>query len=210
MLLRTDALARAEKVIGGAEWLLDLKRRLFGSPQPTRTQRNAMLWLAVAKAPEGFCHPRASMLGSLMDDIVSGKSMETIKSGFAAKMDGLAYQRPQAAPSAGSIAQAEKLVSKLDLARALERRFARLEEVVALWKPRDMRAKPLSGGGVFDHLKKPAPSASELRGNQGRITWAKFERDILPHVAKLTTAERMAEAGTTNPHEMLDAEVGKD
>lgn len=54
------------------------------------------------------------MIGTLLDDIASGMSFDSVSRRFAEKMHPLQYQRPQAAPSAGNIAQAEKIVEKLE------------------------------------------------------------------------------------------------
>lgn len=56
-LLKSEALYRSEKVLGQAQWLRDLhvaRADLRGLP------RDNVLWRAIADAPAGFCHPRAS------------------------------------------------------------------------------------------------------------------------------------------------------
>ncbi len=89
------------------------------------------------------------MIGTLMEDIQAGLRFAEVKAKFDAKMDPLLYQRPQAAPSAGNIAQAEKVVQALASAGALQRRFARLKDIQALWTRRVSRCPP--SGGVFAH-----------------------------------------------------------
>lgn len=181
-LLASGAIkSSVEKVEGNAKWLLDLANRI--KEQRSSKHRN-LIWLAVATAPAGFCHPRASLLGSLLDDLEAGKTAEQINNAYAAKTHGLAYQRPKAAPSDGAIAQAEKLFETMGLARALERRPARLDEIVALWKP--PASKEQAGGGIFDSLKSkksvPDPVVST---DVQRITRVKFERDILPSAERI-------------------------
>ncbi|MEI2691516.1 MAG: hypothetical protein V9H69_18170 [Anaerolineae bacterium] len=107
-LLKTDALYRSEKVLGQAEWL----HALHGARDAVHGPRKAnVVWRAVATAPAGFCHPRSSMIGTLLEDIAAGMRFEEVASRFAAKMHPLRYQRPQAAPTAGAIAAAEKTVA---------------------------------------------------------------------------------------------------
>lgn len=171
-LLRSDALTRSEHFLAPAEWLLALKRDC----------RPNAVWRAVASAPAGYCHPRAGMLGTLLDDIAAGKSAVDIKRAFAAKMHPLQYQRPQAPPSAGTIAQAEKLVAELGLQRSFARRAAHLDEVVALWKP--SVEKHASNGGFFAHLRAPAADGS-LAVDMGAITWAKLARTVLPAATEI-------------------------
>ncbi len=176
-LLKTDALYRSEKVLGQAEWLHGLhvaRAAAHGS-----AKANAV-WRAIATAPAGFCHPRSSMIGTLLEDIAAGMEFSDVSKRFASKMHPLAYQRPQAAPSAGAIAAAEKVMQQLGAAGALARRFARLDEVRALWKPTAEKAAPATSG-VFGHLKpKDAEAAPDMRIPAQTMTWDKFQRDVLP------------------------------
>lgn len=181
-LLRTDALYRSEKVLGQAEWLYGL----LGARAGLRgTARVNFVWRAVATAPAGFCHPRSSMIGTLLEDIAAGKDFDDVSRAFAAKMHPLSYLRPQAAPAAGVIAAAEKVVAQLEAAGALRRRFARLDEVQALWRPVPPKAER-SEGGVFGHLQpKGSAPAPAMRVPAQTMTWTKFEATVLP------TAERI-------------------
>lgn len=175
-LLRSEALYRSEKVIGPVEWLADLHE---ACAKAGRGQRRAnVIWRAVAAAPAGFCHPRSSMAGTLLEDLNAGRGLEDVRRRFAAKMHPLQYQRPQAPPSTGSIERAEKIVEQLGIARALERRFAKIEECKLLWSPPAPSA-PSGGGGVFDHLRNPgrAPTGA---ADGGTMTWEKFATKVLP------------------------------
>lgn len=175
-LLKTDALYRAEKCLGVAEWFKELKEK-FTSTRNHRFKLN-VIWSAVASAPPGWCHIRNTMIGTLLEDLQAGMGFETVSSRFAEKMHPLQYQRPQAAPSAGNIAQAEKLVEKLGIAASLRRRFARLEEIQALWKPVE---KPVAGTGVFSHLiPKGKEETKSLTLPSVNMTWSKFESTVLP------------------------------
>jgi hypothetical protein len=185
-VLSADALYRSEKVLGAAEWLLQLHD--LRAEQGRKQERENLTWLAIAKAPAGFCHPRSSMIGTLLEDIEAGKDFDACARAFAAKMHPLRYQRPQAAPSAGNIKQAEELFAKLGLAPALPRRFARLDEIQAIWRP-TLRAAAPPSGGVFSHLnpKGEAPlRALELPAT--KMTWTKFESVILPEAREIECA----------------------
>lgn len=178
-LLRAEALNRSERFTAPAEWL----RKLHDRPKGRRGEN--VLWRAIASAPEGYCHPRASVLGPLLEDIAAGLPFETIKARFDAKMAPHLYQRPQAAPTTGNITAAESLVAKLGLARSLERRFARLDELETIWTPR--ADSPRShAGGVFGHLKaKGQPTAPLVDLPLVTITWEKFARTVLPEATRL-------------------------
>jgi hypothetical protein len=176
-LLTTEALYRSEACIGVAKWLLDLhEQRRSARNLPARA---SLTWLAVARAPAGFCHVRSSMIGTLLEDLAAGLPFAQIKTRFDAKMHPLQYQRPTAAPSAGNIAQAEKIVATLKTAGALERRFARLDDLQTLWIPKAPARAP-EKKGVFGHLKTSAPSAAEVDVPPVTMTWDKFSRTVLP------------------------------
>jgi hypothetical protein len=181
--LESESLYRAEKVVGPARWLRDL-HAARESVRDARARDN-LIWKAVATAPPGFAHPRSSMVGTLLEDIAAGLPFAEASRKFAAKMHPLAYQRPTAAPSAGNIAEAEKVVEKLGIARSLLRRFARLDEVVALWRPRPPKAPQGVGGGagVFGHLTPKGAGGSSITGPDlpaATMTWVKFRDTVLP------------------------------
>jgi hypothetical protein len=79
-LLKSDALYRSEKVLGPAQWLADLHTAC------DKANRANVVWRAVATAPAGFCHPRASMIGTLLEDIASGMEFGAVSRRFAEKM----------------------------------------------------------------------------------------------------------------------------
>lgn len=176
-LLRTDALYRSEKVLGQAEWLHAL--HITRTAAHGSGKANAV-WRAIATAPAGFCHPRSSMIGTLLEDIAAGMEFSEVSRRFASKMHPLQYQRPQAPPSAGNIAQAEKVIAQMGLAPALERRIARLDEIPKLWEPRQQPDQQPSGG-VFGHLQpKGAASLPQMAVPPVLMTLEKFVRTVAP------------------------------
>jgi hypothetical protein len=183
-ILRSDALYRSEKVLGAGEWLLKLHEAQANAKG--KPARENVLWLAIATAPAGFCHPRSSMIGTLLEDIAAGKGFDDVARSFAAKMHPLQYQRPQAAPTAGAIAAAEKLVEQMGIAPALRRRFARVEEIEALWRPAAESTPVEPSGGVFGHLTpKGKMPARELELPATTMTWEKFQRTVLPEAKRI-------------------------
>lgn len=172
-VLQADALDRSEKFLTPVQWLRDLHDR------PRGPKGQAVLIRAVALAPEGYCHPRSGVIGTLLEDIVAGLSFEQIRARFNAKVDTLQYQRPQAAPTAGAIKAAEALVEKLGIAPSLERRFARLDEIPTIWKPAVVE-KP-AASGVFGHIApKDSTAVKSLELPAQTMTWARFAEIVLP------------------------------
>jgi hypothetical protein len=179
-LLTNGALFRSEKCEGVARWLLDLHERRAAAK--SARVRDHLTWLAVAGAPAGHCHVRSGMIGTLLEDLQGGElSFDEVKGRFDAKMHPLQYLRPQAAPAAGNIAQAEKIVAALGTAGALARRFAKLADVEALWTPRPPADAKPARSGVFAHL---TPRGSEPTTTSPApptvMTWVKFAATVLP------------------------------
>lgn len=181
-LLKGETLANGQAVLGQAQFLADLHAARAGVKGGHSGRRQNLTWRAVALAPAGFCHPRSSMIATLLDDIAAGKSFDQAKAGWSAKMHPLLYQRPQAAPTAGAIAAAERDFEKLGAASALKRRYATLDDILeTVWKPK-APAAPAPAGGIFGSLKPkgaPAPAMS-MRAPAITITWDKFQRTVLP------------------------------
>jgi hypothetical protein len=178
-IINSEALYRGESVAARAEWLQDV----ILTQKKTKNARNRhnLLWLAVASAPAGFAKPRGTALGSLLDNIVEGKDLKEIRALFAAVMDPTKHGRPQNAPSAGNIKQAEKLIDAKGLTSALARRFATLEDIKKIWAPRPVHAG--GTGGVFGHLAprdRKKAEADYLNLPSKKMTLEKFVTTIVP------------------------------
>jgi hypothetical protein len=185
-LLQTDSLYRSEKCLGVAEWLRDIHKKC-ATTKNDRIQEN-MIWYAVATSPEGFCHVKSSMIGTLLQDIADGLTYEEISNRFKEKMNPLQYQRPQAAPTLGNIQRAEEIFEKLGLQSALNRRFARIDEIEKMWVPKE-KSKDVTTNtdGVFGHLK-PNPNPKKPLGLElppFTMTWKKFYETVLPNAEKI-------------------------
>lgn len=184
-LLKTDSLYRSEKCLGVATWLADLHKARNATRNSTIKAN--LTWLAVASAPAGFCHIKSSMIGTLLEDIASGLPFEIVSRKFADKMHPLQYQRPQALPTQGNIAQAEKIITQLKAAGSLERRFARLEEIQTIWQPVQSRVEVPVSEGVFSHLKAKGQrvEVSQIRVPSQTMTWVKFLQLVLPNAYQI-------------------------
>lgn len=179
-LLRSDALYRGEQILPMAEWFLETMKLANGG-----ADTGNILWYRAAAAPSGFCHIPSSMVGTLLDDIVEGYSVSVIKDRFNEKMHPLQYQRPQAAPAAGNVRRAEEIVAKLGLEKSLERRYARLDEMQAIWKPAKEKA---AAGGVFAGIPikvKRGESRNQVEAPETVMTFEKFRRTVLPGAKKM-------------------------
>lgn len=187
-VLESDRLFRSERFLGPIRWLIETQNTCQAHSWSNFDPINR-LWRAVATAPEGFCHPRSSVIGTLLEDIAAGYTFSQVKARFDAKVHPLQYQRPQAAPAAGNVKRAEDIVAKLGIARSLERRFARLDEVKAFWSPKGLNTPEteLTSGGVFSHLqtKDQQEVTKGLVLPDVTLTWAKFYQTVLPEAEKI-------------------------
>jgi hypothetical protein len=184
-LSTSGALYRGDLVKAPLQWFLDLKRAVTG-----HAQRDNLTWRAAALAPDDFCHIRGKLAGTLMKDIEQGLPAADIKRNYEKKADPSQYQVAQVAPAAGNIAQAEKLFAELGLAPALERRYARLDEVQTLWRPVELKEVelPATTGSVFGHLQSkelPIPRRTAVLAPQVTLTWAKFRDMVLPETSSI-------------------------
>jgi hypothetical protein len=177
-IVDSETLYRSEKVTGAAKWLRDLKK---ASAEYRDKRRDNIIWRAVATSPAGFCHPRSSMIGTLLEDLASDMPYDLVARRFKDKMHPLQYQRPQSAPSLGNIEQAEKVVEKMGIANSLKRRYAKVEEIEAIWRPKEPENN--QSGGIFDHLKNSEEKEINLPAK--RMTWKKFEAEVLPKAERI-------------------------
>ena len=180
-ILLAEQLYRGEKVLGVAQWFLHIHDDVVSVKD--RRRRDALMWREAATAPPGFAHVRSSMIGTLLEDLLTG-DVDTARRKFAEKMHPLQYRRPTAAPTAGQIDAAEKVIAALNAQHALERRYARREDIsLIVWER--IEAVPPKGGGVFDHLRKPTVAAPQEISGATPITWTKFEATVLPSAERL-------------------------
>jgi hypothetical protein len=191
-VLDSGTIYRSEKALGVAQWADALHKQVAGLKGE---RRNNALWLAVATAPEGFCHLRTTVISTLLDDIKARYSFDAISRRWKEKMDPLQYQRPTKAPTEGAIQQAEKVFAAMGAESALRRRYATLNDVQQfLWHPemgqeleKQTKSSPPTkkSEGVFDTLRKQPTKAPEVSLPTVAITFDKFRRTVLPYALSM-------------------------
>ena len=118
-------------------------------------------------------------------------SSGTVRLSCAEEIEPTIYQRPQAAPTVGSIAVAEKLVEQLGIAPSLRRRFARLEDVLEAWGDAPTVTKAQIGSDALRSRSPRKTTPPTMRVPPVVITWEKFARTVLP-TAKSSTHDLRA------------------
>lgn len=183
-MLEAGELIRSDTLLPMGTFLRNVQRRVH---KTHGEKRSRILWHAVSEAARGWCSPRGSAFGALVEDIESGVAVSEVVRRHNVRLDPQHYQRPKAPPSAGNVAQAEKLFELMELAPALRRRPMALEEAELIWKPRPPKDKP--EGGVFGHLvtKDAAPAPTGVLNSKPTVvTFVKFRRDVLPKALGMT------------------------
>lgn len=191
-LLETDSLYRGEKCLGVAQWFKGVVQDV-AKVKNSKIKSN-IVWMYVAIAPTGYTHISSSMIGTLLDDIASGLDSRIVAIRFQEKMDPNKYMRSVAAPTAGAIAQAEKLVAELGMEDSLVRRYARYDEIKEfVWESREKKIinkendKPKKAG-VFSSVvpkQKVTSVADTFDLPTTTMTWEKFNRTILPNALSI-------------------------
>lgn len=184
-ILEAGAVYGSERFVAPAKWFLSV---LKDCGQCKTEKQHNLLWKAIASSPEGFFHISGGVLGTLLDDIDQGYTLDQIKARFNEKMNPTQYQRPQVPPSIGNVNRAEDILEKLNIQNSLLRRFARLEELRTEWVPREPKHPRRREDGFFaDIVTKEAQNTPIITGiiPEKTMTWEKFQRTVLPEAQKI-------------------------
>ena len=184
-ILETKQLVGSDKLLERVRWFTKIQEEYINTSPNLKSN---IIWLQSAIAPTGFCHINSSMVGVLLDHIAKGDDFSIISKSLGIKMSGINYQRPKAAPTTGNIKRAEEIVIKLGIQNSLKRRYARLDEIDAIWKSPSIQI--VSGEGVFGHLKpkgRPIKTSTKSRTDlpSTTMTWAKFQRTVLSKINRI-------------------------
>ena len=186
-LLQTNAMYRSDRVLGVAEWFKKLHDDTDALPS---VQRTNLIWFAVATAPNGFCHVKSSMIGTLLEDIKASYSTRMIMARFQEKMNPQNYMRSQYAPTVSAIEQAEKLVEKLGIANSMCRKYATFHMIAPFceWIPKTIESKTTKVSGVFANVtprEKLSVHNTQITMPSTTMTYDKFMRTVLPTADKI-------------------------
>ena len=186
LMLKAGVLARSEQFVAWGKWLLEVRELLEG----VGATRN-LVWKKVTSAPAGWCEPKAASIGSLVKDISEGLGEAEVIRRWSSLVDPLEYQRPKEAPREGTVKAAEKLFNDLNLATALDRKYASIDDVQEWeWQPPKASA-PAAPSGIFGGVKTREQLAERKRvarvQSKGEpVTFSKFLRTVLPDALELT------------------------
>lgn len=147
----------------------------------TDSERHAFVWSRISTLPASVTKIRNTAIGTLLIDLSEGLEMEQAVRKFEAVVAPANYKRPTALVTKKMIESAKAKLEELGLVSALERRYARLEDISVndiLFADRSAR-KAISGD-VFDSLPTKSISTAKSLDRVEEVTIDTFIREILP------------------------------
>jgi hypothetical protein len=182
-LFSLGTVPNSEKVKGVAQWFYSLLE-LYHSTKNHR-ERMSIVWSAVATAPIGFAHLKNNLLGTVLNSLKYGNTVESIIRSYTEKADPTKYRRPTADATDNQLEVAAQYFKKIGAESALQRRIMLASEVEYFWQPKAAEASK-EEEGPFDKLKTSKKKEETIEVTTVTpISWVKFQRDVLPHATKI-------------------------
>lgn len=142
-------------------------------------------WQQVIGPNAWVCRMRNDVIGTLLVDLSEGKELESAVKSFEDKVSGTNYKRPTALITPKMRDAAKAKLTEIGLIDALERRYARLEDVsITNVLFADRNAKTRMVGDVFDELPVAGKVAKSF-DHVEEIGIDKFIADVLPTATSL-------------------------
>jgi hypothetical protein len=151
-------------------------------PATDITARQIFVWSRIAELPKSVTRMLNTSLGTLLSDLSSGDSIEVAVKKYEAKVAPSNYKRPKGLVTKSMIENAKRTLTELGYISALERRFARpndltINEILFA----DRKARKVIAGDVFDTLQTKGVDPRSYDKAQ-TVTIHTFIEDILPRV----------------------------
>jgi len=178
-LVKSDAMANNHLIMNPLVWFNNLHTAIAEN----KGQRENLVWRAISTTKPGVANIRSSLVATLLDDLKADMPVEKVKSRFIEKTDPTRYRRMQAEATAGQIKVAEKRFADIGGATALERRFARIDDMKLFWAPKPQKPNN-DGKGLFGHLN-PDEKKTVVEAGSVSMSVNKFMEKILPGVTEL-------------------------
>ena len=160
------------------------------------TARHAFVWSRIKDLPASVAKIRNTAIGTLLIDLSEGLEMEQAVRKFEAVVAPANYKRPTALVTKKMIESAKKTLEELGLISALERRYARLDDISVndiLFA--DRSAKKILAGDVFDSLATKASGKPKSLDRVEEVPIETFIQEILPRAESVELLVENRHAG---------------
>jgi hypothetical protein len=147
-------------------------------------QRDLFAWAHAGEA-KSVAHIRNTALGTLLVDLSEGMELDKAVDRFEKVMAPSNYKRPTALVSKKQVEAARQEITDLGLMPALERRYARMDDInVNDIIFVDRSAKGRLKGDAFDEVATKSVTPKELSRTE-TIGIETFIKDVVPHVTSI-------------------------
>lgn len=163
-----------------------LKQQKEFAKLETDEERDIYAWAVSGTIAPVVAGLRNTVIGSLLIELAKGTELEAAVGAFEFKVAPANYKRPTALVTPAMVEKAKTEVEGLGLTSALQRRFARLEDVSVndvLFA--DRSARKAMKDSVFDDLAKPSAKSTKDFSKVEEVDIEKFLADILPGAKSL-------------------------
>jgi hypothetical protein len=177
-LIGQNSLYRGEENKFALEMFRSLKRKFSGLDD--EQARHAFVWSQISAVPGSVSKIRNTSIGTLLVDLSEGMELDPAVRRFEAVVAPANYKRPTALVTPKMVEAAKKTLADLGLISALQRRYARLEDLSVndiLYA--DRSARKLLTPDVFDTLATKAAKPKNLDKVE-EVQIEAFIRDVLP------------------------------
>lgn len=154
--------------------------------RPTKVDLDDFSWIHSQTNPAPVTRIRNTSIGTLLVDISDGLELEDAVKKFEAMVAPANYKRPTALVTKKQIEQAKAKIEELGLTPALERRYARIDDITVnnvLFADRD--ARKAMGADVFGDLADNVKTNTKKLDKIEEVPIDKFLTDILPQATSV-------------------------
>lgn len=190
-LIGQNSIYRGEEHKFAIEAFQNLKGETAGLPEAAL---DLYCWVTPSNVPGSVARTRNTSIGTLLTDLSEGKDLEEAVKSFEKIMAPANYKRPTALVTPAMIKKAQEKVEELGYMSALERRYARIEDITVnniLFADRSAK----KAMNVFEELAATTPEKSRNFDKVEEVSIEKFISDILPKAQSLEVLFENRHAG---------------
>ena len=178
-LIGQNSLYRGEEKLSAVKAFQKLKME-FNKLQNI-AEKDIFCWSKINNIPPSISKMRNDVIGSLLVDLSEGKDLDKAVASFESKVAPANYKRPTALITKAMIELAKQKIEELGLSSALERRYAKIQDITinnVLFADRGVKSN--MSGDVFAQLIKQAPEKVPNSDKIDEVSIETFIKNILP------------------------------